>query len=374
MQRIILAFDKFKGSLTSNEVAEAFAQGWRRIVPDSDIVVVPIADGGDGMLQSLVSVLGATMQSVVAHDPLGRMTACSYAMHETTAIIEMAQISGLALLRVGERNPMLASTYGLGEVMRDALDRGARRMILGIGGSATNDCGMGMLSALGYRFYNMEGEELTSSGEAMCRVAKIDASHADARLEECEIVVASDVDNLLYGERGAAWVYAKQKGATPAMVEALDAGMRRFSAVVGGEYHNVEGAGAAGGVGYALIALLGAELKPGIELVLDTLGFDMLLDDAQLVITGEGRIDVQTLMGKAPAGVLAHAKRKNIPVIALGGGVEWCDELLAGGFTHIYEATPEGMPLKEAMQQTTAQQNICRAASRIAREWLSLHS
>ncbi|MBQ6612730.1 MAG: glycerate kinase [Alistipes sp.] len=374
MQRIILAFDKFKGSLTSNEVAEAFAQGWRRIVPDSDIVVVPIADGGDGMLQSLVSVLGATMQSVVARDPLGRMTACSYAMHETTAIIEMAQISGLALLRVGERNPMLASTYGLGEVMRDALDRGARRMILGIGGSATNDCGMGMLSALGYRFYNMEGEELTPSGEAMCRVAKIDASHADARLAECEIVVASDVDNLLYGERGAAWVYAKQKGAAPAMVEALDAGMRRFSAVVGGEYHNVEGAGAAGGVGYALIALLGAELKPGIELVLDTLGFDMLLDDAQLVITGEGRIDVQTLMGKAPAGVLAHSKRKNIPVIALGGGVEWCDELLAGGFTRIYEATPEGMPLKEAMQQTTAQQNICRAASRIAREWLLLHS
>ena len=373
-QRIILAFDKFKGSLTSEQVAEAFAQGWRRVVPDADIATVPIADGGDGMLCAISQTLGATMQSVVAHDPLRRAVTTHYALSGDTAIIEMAQVSGLAMLGAEERNPMLASSYGLGEVMRDALDRGARRMILGIGGSATNDCGMGMLEALGYRFYNAQGKVLTPSGEAMCRVAHIDATHADMRLPKCDIVVASDVDNPLYGERGAAWVYAPQKGATKAMVEALDEGMRCFSATVGGDYHNVAGAGAAGGVGYALMALLGATLKPGIELVLDTVGFDALLGDAQLVITGEGRIDRQTLMGKGPSGVLRRARAKGVPVVALGGRVEWCEELKMSGFERIYEATPEGMALDVAMQQKTAQQNICHAAMRIAREWLSLHS
>ena len=326
------------------------------------------------MLHALSTALGATSQSLVAHDPLGRAITTHYALSGSRAIIEMAQISGLALLNGEERNPMLTSSYGLGEVMRDALDRGARSMILGIGGSATNDCGMGLLEALGYRFYDAQGEVLTSSGDAMCRVARIDATNADARLSECEIVVASDVDNPLYGEHGAAWVYAPQKGATPMMVEVLDKGMRSFAKVVGGDYHTVAGAGAAGGVGYALIAMLGATLKPGIELVLDSVGFDALLGDAQLVITGEGRIDRQTLMGKGPSGVLRRAMMRGVPVIALGGRVEWCDELRGSGFRRIYEATPEGMALDEAMQKTTAQQNICHAAMRIAREWLSLHS
>ena len=373
-QHIILAFDKFKGSLTSEQVAEAFARGWRMVVPRADIAVVPIADGGDGMLHALSTALGTTSQSLVAHDPLGRAITTHYALSGSRAIIEMAQISGLALLNGEERNPMLTSSYGLGEVMRDALDRGARSMILGIGGSATNDCGMGMLEALGYRFYDAQDKVLTSSGDAMCRVARIDATNADARLSECEIVVASDVDNPLYGEHGAAWVYAPQKGATKAMVEVLDKGMRSFAKVVGGNYHTVAGAGAAGGVGYALLAMLGATLKPGIELVLDSVGFDALLDGAQLVITGEGRIDRQTLMGKGPSGVLRRAMLRGVPVIALGGKVEWCDELRSSGFRRIYEATPEGMALDEAMQKTMAQQNICHAAMRIAREWLSLHS
>ncbi len=373
-QRIILAFDKFKGSLSSEQVARAFAEGWQSVVPDSDIVTVPIADGGDGLLQSLATALGASTRSVVAHDPLGRSISTHYATSGDMAIIEMAQVSGVALLEAEERNPMLTSSYGLGEVMLDALDRGARHMILGIGGSATNDCGMGMLEALGYRFYDAEGEVLEASGDAMCRVARIDVANVDARLFECEIVVASDVDNVLYGERGAAWVYAKQKGATPVMIDALDRGMRSFAEVVGGDYHNRPGAGAAGGVGYALMALLGATLKPGIELVLGTVGFDALLDDAQLVVTGEGRIDRQTLMGKGPSGVLRRARSKGVPVVAVGGRVEWCEELESSGFERIYEATPEGMALDEAMQQKTAQQNICHAAMRIAREWLLLHS
>ena len=343
-------------------------------MPHADIAVVPIADGGDGMLHALSTALGATSQSLVAHDPLGRAITTHYALSGSRAIIEMAQISGLAMLKSEERNPMLTSSYGLGEVIRDALDRGARSIILGIGGSATNDCGMGMFEALGYRFYDAQDKVLTSSGDAMCRVARIDATNADTRLSECEIVVASDVDNPLYGEHGAAWVYAPQKGATPTMVEVLDKGMRSFAKVVGGDYHTVAGAGAAGGVGYALMALLGATLKPGIELVLDSVGFDALLDDAQLVITGEGRIDRQTLMGKGPSGVLRRAMMRGVPVIALGGRVEWSEELRSSGFRRIYEATPEGMALDEAMQQTTAQQNICHAAMRIAREWLSLHS
>lgn len=373
-QRIILAFDKFKGSLSSEQVAAAFAQGWQSVVPDSDISIVPIADGGDGLLLSLATTLGASMQSIVAHDPLHRSISTHYAISGDRAIIEMAQVSGLALLNAEERNPMLTSSYGLGEVMLDALDRGARRMILGIGGSATNDCGMGMLAALGYQFYDVEGKVLTPSGEAMCRVARVDATNVDARIAKCEIVVASDVDNPLSGKRGAAWVYAKQKGATPTMIDALDEGMHRFAEVVGGDYHNLPGAGAAGGVGYALMALLGATLKPGIELVLDTLNFDALLDGAQLVVTGEGRIDSQTLMGKGPSGVLRRASIKGVPVVALGGRVEWCEELENSGFERIYEATPEGMALEEAMQQKTAQQNICHAAMRIAREWLSLYS
>lgn len=373
-QRIILAFDKFKGSLSSEQVAAAFKQGWQSVVPDSDIVTVPIADGGDGLLQSLATALGASTRSVVAHDPLGRSISTHYATSGDMAIIEMAQVSGVALLEAEERNPMLTSSYGLGEVMLDALDRGARHMILGIGGSATNDCGMGMLKALGYRFYDAEDEVLEASGDAMCRVARIDVANVDARLFECEIVVASDVDNVLYGERGAAWVYAKQKGATPVMIDALDRGMRSFAEVVGGDYHNRPGAGAAGGVGYALMALLGATLKPGIELVLGTVGFDALLDDAQLVVTGEGRIDRQTLMGKGPSGVLRRARSKGVPVVAVGGRVEWCEELESSGFERIYEATPEGMALDEAMQQKTAQHNICHAAMRIAREWLLLHS
>jgi glycerate kinase len=231
-----------------------------------------------------------------------------------------------------------------------------------------------MLSALGYRFYDAQGEELSASGEAMCRVARIDATGVDTLLAECEIVVASDVDNPLYGEHGAAWVYAPQKGASPSMIEALDEGMRSFAEVVGGDYHMIAGAGAAGGLGYALMAFLGARLMPGIELVLDAVGFDALLDGCSLVVTGEGRLDTQTLMGKAPAGVLAHAEQKGIPVVALGGSVEWSEELAKSGFMRIYEATPEGMPLDEAMQKTTAQQNICHAAMRIAREWLLLHS
>ena len=374
MQRILLAFDKFKGSLSSQEVAEAFSHGWRAVIPQCDIAAVAIADGGDGLLSALSTTLGATMHSVVAHDALGRSVTTHFAMHKTTAIIEMAQISGLAMLSAEERNPMMTSTYGLGEVMLEAIGRGARRIIMGIGGSATNDCGMGMLEALGYKFYDAEGLELSASGEAMCRVARIDKAGVDRRVAECEIVVASDVDNPLYGHHGAAWVYAKQKGASPSMVEALDEGMRSFAAVVGGDYHAMAGAGAAGGLGYALMALLGARLMPGIELVLDVVGFDKLLDDAQLVVTGEGRIDFQTLMGKAPAGVLAHAERRGVPVVALGGRVEWSEELRRSGFMRIYEATPDGMSLDEAMKKTTAQQNICHAAMRIAREWLSLHS
>lgn len=380
MSRILLAFDKFKGSLSSNDVALAFAEGWLSVATDTHIDTIAVADGGDGLLQALSTPLGATPHTIVAHDPLYRSITTRYAIVEesATAIIEMAQISGLALLAPTERNPMLTSSYGLGEVIIDALNKGCRRIILGIGGSATNDGGMGMLSALGYRFFDTSGRELVASAEAMSAVAAIDSSGADSRLSTTDIIVASDVDNPLCGERGASLIYAPQKGANENMALQLDKSLMHYADVVerhvGASYRDMAGAGAAGGLGFALVALLGAHLKPGVDIVLDALSFDTMLNGCDLVVTGEGRIDKQTLMGKAPAGVLQRAMRRGVSVIALGGYVEWCDELRSSGFKAIYSSMPEGMDITDAMQPITARQNIYRAAAAIARQWLSLRS
>ena len=264
--------------------------------------------------------------------------------------------------------------------MARALERGCRRVIIGLGGSATNDGGMGLLQALGVRFYDDGGTELEASGEAMCRVARVDATGLDARLRGVDIVIASDVDNPLFGERGAARVYAPQKGATPDVVECLDQGLRGYhSAVmeaVGGDYATMPGAGAAGGLGYGLMAFLGARVESGVELVLHLVGFEERAQRCDLIITGEGRLDSQTLMGKAPSGVLSVGKRLGISVIAVGGGVEAEaeDALLEGGFYAVYASTPEGMPLEEAMKKETAQQNLRRAARHIASSYLSIMS
>ena len=378
--RILLAFDKFKGSLTSHEVAEAFCLGICDVMPDATIDTVPIADGGDGILTTLVDALGGDYHTATVQEPLGSPVKARWgtlADHHT-AVIEMAEAAGLRLVEAEERNPLRMSTYGVGELMARALDAGYRRMIIGLGGSATNDGGMGLLQALGVRFYDAEGEELMASGEAMCRVAEVDASGLDARLRDVDIVVASDVDNPLFGQRGAARVYAPQKGASQSDVELLDEGLRGYHQVVmravGCDYSESRGAGAAGGVGYALIAFLGAHIESGVELVLSLVDFERRARGCDLIVTGEGRLDYQTLMGKAPSGVLAVGKRLGINVIAIGGGVEDSEALVEGGFWRVYATKPEDMSLEEAMKKDTAQQNIRRAANRVAQELLSIVS
>jgi glycerate kinase len=246
---------------------------------------------------------------------------------------------------------------------------------MGIGGSATNDAGVGMLRALGFRFLDDEGRELRGGGEILEQIHKIDDSHICKELTECEFIVACDVTNPLYGKEGAAYIFAPQKGATPEMVERLDNGLRNFARVVeefnGIQLHDMEGAGAAGGLGGGMAALLGAKLKRGIDMVLDVIQFDRMIEGSDLVITGEGCIDHQTIMGKAPSGVLKAATKQGIPTIAIGGSVVWCEELRSSGFAAIEACTPEGMPLDEAMSPTTAKENIICTAKRIAQRFMT---
>lgn len=373
--RLLLAFDKFKGSLSSQQVGEAFAAGWREVRPDDAVELLAIADGGDGTTAALVAGLGGEYRDVEVHDPLHRLVVARYGVVDggASAVIECAAASGLARLTAAERDPLRASSYGTGELIADALVRGARRIYIGLGGSATNDGGVGMLRALGYRLYDAAGRELMGCGEELVRLAKIDGSQRMKELDAAEFIIASDVDNPLYGEHGAARVYAPQKGADEAAVQLLDEGLRNLAEVVerseGLDFATCAGAGAAGGLGFAFMALLRATLRSGIDMVLDVLRFDSIVARCDLVLTGEGRIDCQTLMGKAPCGVLRRAARCNVPTIAVGGGVEWCDELRSSDFRAIYAATPEDMPLSEALHPDNAKANVRRIASHIAKGW-----
>ena len=369
MKRITIAFDSFKGSLTSREAAEAFAEGWHESLPECEVRKAYIADGGEGMTEAIAESLAGEYIEIDAHDPLGRPIRSRYALiHGDTAIVELAAAAGLTLVTAEERNPLITATYGVGEMIVDALRRGCRKVILGLGGSATNDGASGMLRALGYRFYSADKEELTTTIDILERVASVDDTKLLPMVRDIDLRVAVDVDNPLYGERGAAAIYAPQKGADAEMVERLDRALRHYASVVGEEFANVAGAGAAGGVGYGVLAMLGARPQSGIELVLDTIGFKEMVAGCDLVVTGEGRIDSQTLMGKAPSGVLRYAQTQGVPCIAVGGGVVWSEELRRGGFKNIYAATPHDMPLEEAMRSETAYRNLRNVAVRIAKE------
>ncbi len=369
MKRIIIAFDSFKRSLTSREAAEAFAQGWYESLPECEVCKAYIADGGEGMTEAIVESIKGEYVDVDVTGPLGNSIKARYGIiHGDTAVVELAAAAGLTLVAPEERNPLITTTYGVGEMIADALRRGCRKVILGLGGSATNDGGSGMLRALGCRFYDADHKELTTTIDILERVASVDDVEAISLVRDLELRVAVDVDNPLYGERGAAAVYAPQKGANAEMVERLDRALRHYASIIGEEWANIAGAGAAGGVGYGVLAMLGAKPQSGIELVLDTIGFKTLIANSDLVITGEGRIDSQTLMGKAPSGVLRYAQAQGVPCIAVGGGVVWSDELRRGGFKKIYAATPHDMPLEEAMRGETAYANLRATAVRIAQE------
>lgn len=376
MKKITIAVDSFKGSLSSREVADAFGQGFASVADDVIISKVAVADGGEGTVEAIVSTLGGSYVEVEVADPLMRPIVARYGLvdGDTTAIIEMSAASGLPLLRSDERNPLFTTTYGTGQLIADALRRGARRILLGIGGSATNDAGVGMLRALGFRFLDSCGADVKTDGASLGSICSIDASEVMPLALETEFVVACDVNNPLYGERGAACVFARQKGADDAAIERLDSGLRQFAEVVraynGCDLSTLAGAGAAGGLGGGAMALLGARMERGIEMVLGAIGFDSLIEGSDLVITGEGCIDRQTLMGKAPSGVLSAASRRNIPVIAICGAVEPCDELAASGFAAIYPINEESVPLEIAMQPDVAAAVVRRTAAKIAQEFL----
>jgi glycerate kinase len=371
--KIIVASDSFKGSLSSLDVAEAAAKAIHEIEPQCEVIKVDVADGGEGTMDALRRTLGGEKISVEVADPLGRPIQASYVILEDgTAVLEMAAASGLPLLLPSERNPLKTSTFGTGQLIADALKKGCRKFLVGIGGSATNDAGMGMLQALGVRFYDAAGAELQGRGESLEKVANIDMEGLCNGLMESEFIVACDVEAPLYGPTGAAYVFAPQKGADPAMVERLDNGLKHFSEVAFNSLHTTEdyakspGAGAAGGLGFGFIAFLSARLERGIEMVLDAIGFDQLIKGASLVITGEGRVDSQTLTGKTPFGVLKRAKKQGIPVVAIGGSVTLDPkEALEAGFAGVYAVTPAGMPLDTAMQPSVAAENICNTVRNI---------
>lgn len=375
--RVVVATDSFKGSLSSREVADAFELGLCDHTPDCEVVKVAIADGGEGTTEALTESLGGRLIEIEVCDPLGRTIAARYGIVDDskTAIIELSSASGLTLLDTEERNPLLTSTFGTGEMIADAIQRGCRKFLVGIGGSATNDGGTGALRALGFRFLDSEGTPLVGGGEILDKIAAIDNSHVIKELCKCEFTIACDVTNPLYGEQGAAYIYAPQKGATPDMVEQLDRALRNFARVVEAfsnrRISDMEGAGAAGGVGGGFKALLNARLVRGIDMVLEAIEFDRIIKGCDLVITGEGKIDRQTIMGKAPSGVVAAAIEQDIPVIAIGGCIEWCEELRDSQFTAIEAVTPEGMELTEAMCTETAKNNIRHTAKRIAEQYLT---
>lgn len=370
--RVIIAPDSYKGSVSALGVAEAMERGVLHVFPEAEVVKVPIADGGEGTVDALVTATGGQRMDQIVQGPLGEPVEAYWGVlgDGETAVIEMAAASGLPLVPQGKRDPRITSTYGTGELIKAALDRGLRKIIIGIGGSATNDGGTGMAKALGARFLDKSGQEITEGGAALARLAEIDLSSFDQRIAQTAILVACDVDNPLCGLRGASAVYGPQKGATPAIVQELDAALANYAVVAkqatGKAVAEMAGAGAAGGLGAGLLFFTKAQLRPGVEIVLETTGFAELVSQASLVLTGEGRTDFQTAFGKAPVGVAKVAKQYGVPVVCLSGGLgDGADDVLAQGIDGIMSVVPHPITLEECMQQgagliETATARLCR--------------
>jgi len=326
--KIVIAPDKFKDSLTGFEFCNAVSEGILNVIPTAEIVNLPLADGGDGTIEVVNYYLKGKMISVEAHNPIFKKftTAYLYVNDTDTAFIEMAEASGLKLLKNEERDCKNTTTLGTGELILDAINRGAKTVILGIGGSATNDCGIGMATALGYRFQDKEGKGVKPIGKHLSNIISIDDSQVDLRLKNVNFKIASDVTNPLYGKNGAAFVYAEQKGATPEDIELLDKGLEDFSKVINTHFNintqEIKGAGAAGGMGIAAHVFLNGIVTSGIELIKEIARFDENIEKADWIITGEGKLDSQTLSGKTITGVLDSAKKTHIPVAVFCGKIE----------------------------------------------------
>ncbi|MGG0459832.1 glycerate kinase [Priestia aryabhattai] len=369
--KIVIAPDSFKESLTALRVCEAVEKGIKTHFPNAEISKVPMADGGEGTVQSLVDATdGEVIQARVA-GPLGKEVEAFYGIlgDGKTAVIEMAAASGLHHVPVDKRNPLITTTRGTGELILKALDHKVKHIIIGIGGSATNDGGAGMAKALGAKLLDAKGAEIKEGGGSLGQLTSIDLTNLDSRLAEVKVEVACDVDNPLTGETGASAVFGPQKGATPDMVKQLDRNLAHYAAIVGKEMgihiQRVPGAGAAGGLGGGLLAFLSAELKPGVDIVIEATQLESYIKNADLVITGEGRIDGQTIYGKTPIGVAKTAKKHSVPVIAIAGSIGVGSEAVyEHGISALFSVVPGAVTLQEALEK--ADENIERTAENVA--------
>lgn len=368
----VLAPDSFKESMTAKEVCIAMEKGLRSVYPSARYIHVPMADGGEGTVQSLVDASGGQIHQLEVTGPLGQPVTAAYGVlgDGVTAVIEMASASGIQLVRREERNPLLTTTYGTGELIRACLDQGIRKIIIGIGGSATNDGGAGMAQALGARLLDESGTELPRGGGALSRLAMIDTTHMDARLQQVELLVACDVTNPLCGQQGASAVFGPQKGATPEMVVQLDAALSHYADIIqsqlGRDVRDIPGAGAAGGLGAGLLTFTRATLRRGIEIVIEYTGLRDKLAEADIVFTGEGGMDFQTKFGKTPYGVAVAAKAAGKPVIAVTGYMgEGIETLYDEGIDAIFGIVPRAAGLDELLAQGSY--NVQRTMENIAR-------
>ena len=369
---IVVAPDSYKGSVSALGVAQAMERGILRVFPQAKVRQVPIADGGEGTVDALVAATGGEIRHAEVTGPVGDKLTASWGIlgDGRTAVIEMAAASGLPLVPAQQRDPRTTTSFGTGELIGAALDAGLRKIIIGIGGSATNDGGVGMAQALGIRFSGNDGNELPAGGAALAGLQRIDLDGIDQRIGEAEITVACDVDNPLCGARGASAVFGPQKGATPEMVAELDAALAHFAAcardATGRDVALLPGAGAAGGLGAGLMFFTAAKLRPGVEIVLDAVGFADVVKDAAFVVTGEGRTDFQTAFGKAPVGVAKLAKRFGVPVYCLSGGLgDGADDVLAQGIAAVISICERPMSLEQCMRAGEAL--IESAAARLCR-------
>lgn len=374
--KVIVAIDSLKGSLSSLEAGKAAEEGIKRAMPEAEIIIKPVADGGEGTVSALTSGLNGRLEKAEVTGPLGQKVKAVYGiLPDKTAVIEMAEAAGLPLVPVDKRNPMETTTYGVGELISHAMDRGCRKFIVGIGGSATNDGGSGMLQALGCHFYKKDGTEICPGAEEIEEIARVDIGGMDRRLEECRFEIACDVTYPLCGERGASAVFAPQKGADARMVGRLDDALSHLAdvteEVLKTDNRNLPGAGAAGGLGFAFSSYLGGDLRPGVEIVLDAVLSEKELSEADIVVTGEGRFDGQTAMGKAPVGIAKRAKEKGCMVLVFAGSIEPQGvrkvqddmQLIDGAFPIL----PGVMTLEEAMQKTVAYENMSYTAEQVFR-------
>ena len=372
--KVVIAIDSLKGSLSSMEAGTAIKDGILAAKPDAEVIVKPLADGGEGTTDALIEGMNGERIDLTVTGPMHTPVDAyyGYLKDTNTAVMEMASAAGITLVPDSEKNPLLATSYGVGEMINDAIQRGCRNFIIGIGGSVTNDGGIGMLKALGVRFLDENDEDAGEGGQALAKVARIDVSGMNPLLKECHIQVACDVNNPLCGENGSTYVYGPQKGVTEDMKKTLDEAMAHFARVTSetleNDYMNTPGAGAAGGLGYAFLAYTGAALTPGIELILDAVGLEEELSGADVVVTGEGRLDFQTAMGKAPVGVAKLAKKYNAKVIAFAGSVTKeataCNNEGIDAFFPILRGV---CTLAEAMDPVAARNNMTATVEQVFR-------